>query len=294
MKAKGALSALVVVAWFILLPVLTPLMLLQSSPPANASGSTAHFGGMFRPPIDSPLSVTSPFGMRIHPIFGVAIGHAGVDLASPYGEKQFATAAGKVIYADWYGGCGNAVRIDHGQMGGAGYVTMHCHLSSILASVGQQVNPGDVVGLTGSTGNSTGPHVHYQIEKDGTPIDPWPILTAPANDGNAVVDFALSKVGGPYVWGGNGPSGFDCSGLTKAAYASIGVEIPRTADAQYHAGVHLTWDQVRPGDLFYEEAPFKHVGIFISSTEVVEAANEDVGIVKRSVRDSMMPFRPKK
>ncbi|MDO5722463.1 MAG: peptidoglycan DD-metalloendopeptidase family protein [Actinomycetaceae bacterium] len=134
------------------------------------------FAGTFRPPIDTPMTVTSPFGFRIHPIYGTSLLHAGVDIASPMGQTQVATAAGKVTHADWLGGCGNTVIIDHGTIDNDHYETWHCHLSAFTVVEGQTVNAGDPIGVTGTTGNSTGPHVHYQINRNDQPIDPWPYI----------------------------------------------------------------------------------------------------------------------
>lgn len=134
------------------------------------------FKGTFRPPIDSPLQVASPFGLRIHPIFGTVTTHDGVDLASPMGETQVATAAGTVTHASWLGGCGNTVIINHGTIDNDRYETWHCHLSAFVVKEGQTVKVGDPIGLTGSTGNSTGPHVHYQINRNDQPVDPMPYL----------------------------------------------------------------------------------------------------------------------
>lgn len=137
----------------------------------------AEFTGTFRPPIDGPMTVVSPYGMRIHPIFQTARLHAGVDIASPMGETQVATAAGTVTRTSVLGGCGQTVIIDHGTIEGDHYETWHCHLSGYAVSVGNTVNQGDPIGFTGSTGNSTGPHVHYQINRNDQPIDPWPFIS---------------------------------------------------------------------------------------------------------------------
>ena len=104
---------------------------------------------------------------------------------------------------------------------------------------------------------------------------------------SVIVNFALSKVGGPYVWGGNGPVGFDCSGLTKYAYAAAGKSIPRTVRTQYNACDELiySYDALQPGDLvfFHTEGWNSHVGIYIGGGEFVHAGSPSTGIVRASL-----------
>lgn len=142
---------------------------------AQRKAGRPYTGGSTGPlihPISGPLYVTSPFGYRIHPVTGYRRLHAGVDLASPTGQVQVATANGTVKMAGWYGTCGNAVIINHGWIGGNTYQTMHCHLSSIAVRYGQHVSVGQVIGRTGATGRVTGPHVHYQVWRNGGLINP--------------------------------------------------------------------------------------------------------------------------
>lgn len=127
-----------------------------------------------RQPLAGPLQVTSPFGTRIDPFFGRLALHPGVDLRQAYGSPVFATAAGKVTVAAPDGGYGNLVEIDHGN----GLVTRYGHLAAILVTEGQSVEAGAVVGRLGSTGRSTGPHLHYEVRIDGEPVDPMRFLKA--------------------------------------------------------------------------------------------------------------------
>ncbi|WP_414733438.1 phage tail tape measure protein [Acetobacterium carbinolicum] len=113
-------------------------------------------------------SITDDFGWRIHPITGEPQYHSGIDIGAGMGESVMAAGMGEVIFAGDGGGYGNLVKIDHGD----GLITTYAHLSSILASVGDLVDAGDIIGLVGSTGNSTGPHLHFEILQDGVPIDP--------------------------------------------------------------------------------------------------------------------------
>jgi len=111
---------------------------------------------------------TSGFGMRRHPIFRIRRMHTGQDIAAPYGTPVQAAAEGQVIYTGWFGGYGKIVVIDHGQ----GISTLYAHLSSILARDGAYVRRAQTIGRVGSTGYSTGPHVHFEVRVNGRPIDP--------------------------------------------------------------------------------------------------------------------------
>ncbi len=131
-------------------------------------------GAMIWPVAMEGTYVTSPFGGRIHPIQGVYKNHAGMDISGPgiYGAPVVAAAEGIVIYADVMGGYGNCVMVSHGN----GIVSLYGHGSEIIAQLGQTVKQGDIIMKVGSTGNSTGPHLHFEIRKDGVATDPVPYL----------------------------------------------------------------------------------------------------------------------
>lgn len=112
--------------------------------------------------------IISGFGYRIHPIFGVRRFHSGIDLATPYGTLVKAADGGQVIQAGYFGGYGNSVMLYHG----GGFATWYAHLSSINVSIGQFVQRGQVIGLVGSTGWSTGPHLHFEVRINGAPQNP--------------------------------------------------------------------------------------------------------------------------
>lgn len=111
---------------------------------------------------------TSGFGFRRHPIFGIWHLHTGVDIAALWGAPVLAAADGRIIYAGWFGGYGKIVIIDHGQ----GMSTLYGHLSQLLVSAGDMVHRGQPVGRIGSTGYSTGPHLHFEIRVNGRPVNP--------------------------------------------------------------------------------------------------------------------------
>jgi murein DD-endopeptidase MepM/ murein hydrolase activator NlpD len=130
-----------------------------------------------RIPLSAPLrdaSMSSNFGSRTDPFLGSAAFHAGIDYRSPSGRRVVATAAGRVIAAGRAGGYGNMVEIDHGK----GLTTRYAHLSRIDVSVGDTVAAGDLVGRVGSTGRSTGPHLHYETRVGGTAVNPLRYLEA--------------------------------------------------------------------------------------------------------------------
>jgi murein DD-endopeptidase MepM/ murein hydrolase activator NlpD len=118
--------------------------------------------------------VTSRFGNRIDPFLGRLALHAGIDFQADNGDEIKATGAGKVIAAGPASGYGNMVEIDHGQ----GITTRYGHMSRILVDVGDVVATGDLIGRAGSTGRATGPHVHYEVRRDGNAIDPIHFLNA--------------------------------------------------------------------------------------------------------------------
>jgi murein DD-endopeptidase MepM/ murein hydrolase activator NlpD len=122
--------------------------------------------GIFAFPSDAPTS--SPFGWRIHPILGYRRFHAGLDFAAGYGSTIRAADSGIVIFAGWYGGYGKAVIISHSN----GITTLYGHTSELYVSEGQTVQKGQAIAAVGSTGLSTGPHLHFEVRRDGTPVDP--------------------------------------------------------------------------------------------------------------------------
>lgn len=122
--------------------------------------------GTMAMPLKAP--VTSPFGWRRHPIFGVRKFHTGVDLAGKNHSPIRAADSGSVLYTGWYGGYGKVVIISHGK----GMATLYAHMSKTAVNVADNVSKGDIVGFEGSTGFSTGPHLHFEVRVDGKPNNP--------------------------------------------------------------------------------------------------------------------------
>jgi murein DD-endopeptidase MepM/ murein hydrolase activator NlpD len=122
--------------------------------------------GRFAWPVSG--TITSPFGWRSSPFGGSPEFHQGLDIAAPTGTTVKASAGGTIIMAQWYGGYGNYILIDNG----GNYSTGYGHLSAIYVAVGQSVQAGQAIGAVGSTGASTGPHLHFEIRVNGKPVDP--------------------------------------------------------------------------------------------------------------------------
>lgn len=126
-------------------------------------------------PTSMPVSaraMTSGFGLRNHPLLGGRRAHQGVDLAAPTGSPITATSDGRVGAANWNGGYGLFVSLNHG----GGVETRYGHMSRLNVVPGQQVRKGDVIGYVGSTGRSTGPHLHYEVRQNGRAVNPAPLL----------------------------------------------------------------------------------------------------------------------
>lgn len=136
---------------------------------------TLQQGGIAIPSVQpvQKLNFTSNFGIRSDPFRGTAAMHAGVDIPGPVGTPIYATADGIIDHAARLGGYGNMVEINHGK----GIATRYGHLSKILVADGARVTRGQLIALMGSTGRSTGPHLHYEVRIDGHAVNPIPFLT---------------------------------------------------------------------------------------------------------------------
>lgn len=140
----------------------------------NMKLEAKYVGGVMTWPTPGIYRITSPFGYRIHPILNTKKLHTGIDIGVPQGTAVVAAQAGHIIYSDWYGGYGLVVMIDHG----GGIVTLYGHNSKLIAKVGQYVEKGQKISLSGTTGLSTGPHLHFEVRVNGQYVDPLTYVTA--------------------------------------------------------------------------------------------------------------------
>jgi len=140
---------------------------------ANALGNTL-LKVPLRKPVTGEIDETSPFGVRMDPFAHEAAMHTGIDFRGEIGEPIHATAGGIVTVAGWTGGYGKMIEIDHGN----GLATRYGHLSEIDVDIGQAVRTGAVIGKLGSTGRSTGPHLHYETRLNGEAVNPQKFLDA--------------------------------------------------------------------------------------------------------------------
>lgn len=151
----------------------------RTSPVAGGMAETAYSAPFAQPTVSVPsrmplegASLTSGYGMRTHPVLGGRRQHAGIDLAAPTGTPVYATGDGIVGRADWYSSYGLYVAIEHG----ASMQTRYAHLSRLAVAAGDSVKKGDLIGYVGSTGRSTGPHLHYEVRIDGVAVNPIPYM----------------------------------------------------------------------------------------------------------------------
>lgn len=143
-----------------------------------------------RNPLDM-ARLSSTYGMRVHPVLGRRKRHDGVDLAAPTGTPVFATADGAVARAERSRSYGLVVYLDHG----AELETRYAHLSRLLVADGQTVRKGDVIGYVGSTGRSTGPHLHYEVRVDGVAVNPIPYMNSTAQRAEVSTQSVLGAAG---------------------------------------------------------------------------------------------------
>lgn len=141
---------------------------IQSSG-SNAAGPAGGSGALMWP---TSGPITSPFGGREHPIFGTERFHSGIDIGADYGDAVVAADSGVVVSSGWMGGYGKAIIIDHGN----GISTLYGHNSELLVEEGAQVRKGQMISRVGSTGYSTGPHLHFEVRQNGSPVNPMGYL----------------------------------------------------------------------------------------------------------------------
>lgn len=144
-------------------------------------------------PISSNRAMSSGFGMRVHPVLGGMRAHKGIDLPATTGTPIHASADGIVEKADWFGGYGLFVELEHG----GGMETRYGHMSRIAVAEGQRVRKGDVIGYVGSTGRSTGSHLHYEVRIGGEAVNPMPYMQTVAPGVSTETVLAQSDVPAP-------------------------------------------------------------------------------------------------
>ena len=154
---------------------------LDSNSPAT---TTATVSIPSRMPVDG-VRMSSDYGMRTHPVLGGRRAHKGVDLAGPTGTPVYATADGTVGMAQWFSSYGNYIQIEHG----GSLQTRYGHHSGYAVKQGQKVRKGDLIGYIGSTGRSTGPHLHYEVRVAGAAVNPVPYMV----ETTAQQAFALAR-----------------------------------------------------------------------------------------------------
>ncbi len=140
----------------------------------SLQSSNKYIGGKIGWPSPGYYKITSPYGYRTHPILKKKKLHTGIDIAVPSGSNIVAANAGKVIYSGYYGGYGNTVIIDHGGK----ISTLYAHNSKLLVKEGDEVEKGKTIAKSGSTGLSTGPHLHFEVRENGQHVDPMKYLTS--------------------------------------------------------------------------------------------------------------------
>ena len=259
-------------------------------------------------PFDFPWLgyVSSGYGYRVHPISGEKNLHRGVDIAVAQGTPIKAIHDGRVVSAGDAGSYGLCVVIEDEK----GYQSRYAHCSSLSVSAGQEVKRGDVIAAVGSTGNSTGPHLHLEIMLNGEYLNPYYFVDTgydgstagaipgtpggveiPAYPGEPVTDEtyatmleeAQKYLGYPYVWGGSSPStSFDCSGFVSWVINHSGWNVGRLgAQGLYNICTPVSMANAQPGDLIFfwhtYDAPnpngVTHVGIYVGNGQMIHCGN---------------------
>lgn len=145
-------------------------MINQETKKTQKDGVSINITGGFVRPV--PGRISSPYGSRIHPIFKRKIFHSGIDIAAPYGTPIKAANSGRVIFVGWYSGYGRVVIIDHGNINGVPTTTLYAHMSQAVVKQGVNVARGATIGKVGTTGYSTGPHLHFEVRQKGNTVNP--------------------------------------------------------------------------------------------------------------------------
>lgn len=231
--------------------------------------------------------VSSYHGYRIHPISGEKQLHNGMDIAAPEGTPVMAGLSGTVTAADYNDSYGNYVILEDPD----GYEIRYAHLSSISVSAGAEVEKGEEIGAVGSTGNSTGAHLHLELLHNGERLNPifyfetgegsiYGDVEYSSEEAQRLCEYAVQFLGTPYVWGGFSPNGFDCSGFVSYCLTYSGVK---------NTGHQTTWglmnhvtlipeSEMQPGDIIffqgtYNAEPPTHVAIYLGNGQMVHSGH---------------------
>ena len=301
--------------WYVLQTTLTVRLLSQiiaeSLPPGDPTdrygvymetyGNRQAFGNPFSFPWLAYVS--SPYGYRVHPISGEKNLHRGMDIAVAGGTPILAVHDGKVISVGDAGSYGLCVVIEDEK----GYRSRYAHCSSLSVSAGQEVKKGDTIAAVGSTGNSTGNHLHLEVTKDGQYLNPYYFVDtgapgpgaapgqpggvdipdysgSPMGDGSfeAMLAEAEKFLGYPYVWGGSSPStSFDCSGYVSWVinHSGVGSVGRQTASGLFNLTTPVSKTNAQPGDLIFftgtysSPTPVSHVGIYVGGGKMIHCGD---------------------
>jgi len=248
--------------------------------------------------------VTSYYGYRVHPISGGKNFHKGVDIGMAQGTEIVAGQDGTVSQAGEAGDYGLVVVLEGVMQDGRTLTTKYAHCSQLLVSAGQEVKKGDVIAKVGSTGNSTGPHLHLEVLVDGQHLNPLYFADTgdhtfgslapgtpggpeipeypgePMGDGSyaALMEEAQKHLGKPYVFGAKGPDSFDCSGFVCYSLRESGVKnIATNAQGLYNACTPVSRANAQPGNLIFFQGTYStpntvtHVGIYIGNGMMIHA-----------------------
>lgn len=301
--------------WYVLQTTLTVRPLSAVAQSHLAAGEQADRYGVYmqtygnRQAFGNPFgfswlgNVSSGYGWRVHPISGEKSLHRGIDLAVAQGTPILAVQNGRVVSAGNAGSYGLCVVIEDDK----GYQSRYAHCSSLNVSAGQEVKRGDVIAAVGSTGDSTGPHLHLEVMRNGEYLNPYffvdngddgtgalpgapggPVIPdysgEPMGDGSfeAMLQEAEKFLGWPYVWGGSSPStSFDCSGyvswvINQSGVGSVGRQ---TAQGLFNLCTPVSAANAQPGDLIFftktysSPGPVSHVGIYVGNGRFIHCGD---------------------